>query len=322
MTNRQTCGDGKIPAKKSQNIDFSKFAVHDSFSIPATDNSSGAVPPDSDKGERRLSRRKLIEIDNRLSDRDHAVLITIRKYRYLMTGQVERLLFTGAANNSAGLRAASRNLKKLKDFGLIDCLARRIGGVRAGSGSLIWYITHAGERLLRLCDQNACPIRRHFEPSAYFLAHTLAVAEMAIRFTEICRKYDPEITALELEPECWREYSRGGVFRVLKPDLYLATTNDEYEDYYFIEIDLDTESPAKIIEKCGKYHDYYCTSTEQEEKGVFPLTIWLVPSKSRKEKLLAHIREAFDKKPMLFAIVTEDELEHLLLNGGERGMLC
>lgn len=155
MTNRQTCGDGKIPAKMPQNIDFSKFAVHDSFSIPAADNSSGTVPPDSDTGERRLSRKKLIEIDSRLSDRDHEVLMTIRKYRYLMTGQVERLLFTEAANNSAGLRTASRNLKKLKDFGLIDCLARRIGGVRAGSGSLIWYITHAGERLLRLRDQKA-----------------------------------------------------------------------------------------------------------------------------------------------------------------------
>ena len=30
-------------------------------------------------------------------------------------------------------------------------------------------------------------MRRHYEPSPYFLAHTLAVAEIAIQLTEICR---------------------------------------------------------------------------------------------------------------------------------------
>lgn len=326
MTNRQTYGAGNTPKKKPQSIDFSKFMVHDSFSISATDNYSGEGVPGSDTEvdteKRRLSRRQLIEIDYRLGKRDKEVLTAVRKYRYLMTGQIERLLFTEAANPTAGLRAASRNLKKLKDFGLIDCLARRIGGVRAGSSSLIWYITHAGERLLRLQDKTAYPIRRHFEPSAYFLAHTLAVAEMAIRLTEICRKYPPVLTALQLEPECWRPYSHIGVMTALKPDLYIATVNDEYEDRYFIEVDLDTESPAKVIEKCEKYHRYYNTGLEQEESGIFPLTVWIVPSSARKERLIAGLRQAFDKRPLLFAVITEDELERLMLKGGEREMLC
>lgn len=158
MTNRQTYGAGNTPKKKPRSIDFSKFMVHDSFSIPATDNYSGEGVPGSDTEKQRLSRRQLIEIDYRLGKRDKEVLTAVRKYRYLMTGQIERLLFTKAANTAAGLRAASRNLKKLKDFGLVDCLARRIGGVRAGSGSLIWYITHAGERLLRLQDKTASPM--------------------------------------------------------------------------------------------------------------------------------------------------------------------
>lgn len=323
MTNRLTNGDNKPQAETPGIKDFAQFNVRDSFSVPATDSPAEDGTPITDsQSSHRVSRRQLQEIDSRLGERDRQLLIAVQKYRYLMTGQVQRLLFTDATNPSAGLRAASRNLKKLDEFGLVHSLSRRIGGVRAGSSSLIWYLTHAGERLLRLHDTKAFPVRRHFEPSAYFLAHTLAVAETSIRLTEICREHEPQITALQLEPECWRTYSNAGVSLSLKPDLYAATTTEEYEDRYFIEVDLDTESPAKVVEKCQKYHAYYRSGLEQEESEMFPLTVWMVPSITRKEKIIRHLREAFDKHAKLFAIITSDELEQLILEGGEREMLC
>lgn len=323
MTNRLTNGGQKPQAETLGIKDFARFNVRDSFSIPVTDSSAEDGTPIADsQTPQRVSRKQLMEIDSRLGERDRHLLAAVQKYRYLMTGQIQRLLFTDATNASAGLRAASRNLKKLDEFGLIDSLSRRIGGVRAGSSSLIWYLTHAGERLLRLRDAKAFPVRRHFEPSAYFLAHTLAVAETSIQLTEICREHEPQITALQLEPECWRAYSSAGVACSLKPDLYAATMSEEYEDRYFIEVDLDTESPAKIIEKCQKYHAYYRSGLEQEESEMFPLTVWIVPSINRKEKLIRQLREAFDKQAKLFAVITCEELEHLILEGGDREMLC
>ena len=323
MTNRLTNGDGKPQAETPGIQDFAQFNVGDSFSVPAADSSAvGGTPVTDCQAPRRISKRQLLEIDSRLGERDRQLLAAVQQYRYLMTGQIGRLLFTDAANLSSGLRAASRNLKKLNELGLISSLSRRIGGVRAGSGSFIWHLTHAGERLLRLHDNRAFPVRRHCEPSPFFLAHTLAVAEIAIKFTEICREHEPQITALQLEPECWRAYSSAGVSLSLKPDLYAATTTEEYEDRYFIEVDLDTESPAKIIEKCQKYHAYYRSGLEQEESEMFPLTVWIVPSDSRKEKLIRHLKKAFDKQAKLFAIITCDELGHLVLNGGDREMLC
>ena len=303
MTNRPTNGGQKPQAETPGIPDFSRYKVCNSYSVPATDPTSAGGAPDADsQPSQRVSRKQLVEIDSRLGERDRQLLIAVQKYRYLMTGQIQRLLFTDAANPSAGLRAASRNLKKLNEFGLIDSLSRRIGGVRAGSGSLIWYLTHAGERLLRLRDAKAFPVRRHFE--------------------EICREHEPQITAIQLEPECWRAYSNAGVSLSLKPDLYAATTTEEYEDRYFIEVDLDTESPAKVVEKCQKYHAYYRSGLEQEESGMFPLTVWIVPGTARKEKLIRHLREAFDKQAKLFAVISCDELGHLILEGGERGMLC
>ena len=55
---------------------------------------------------------------------------------------------------------------------------------------------------------------------------------------------------------------------------------------------------------------------------MFPLTVWIVPSTARKEKLITHIRKAFDKQPRLFAVITADELEPLICQGGEGGSLC
>ena len=323
LTNRLTDGDGKVQAETAGIRDFAQFNVRDSFSVPATDSPmAGGAHVNGSQAPQRVSKRQLAETDSRLGERDRQLLAAVQQYRYLMTGQIQRLLFTDAANPSAGLRAASRSLKKLSEFGLVDSLSRRIGGVRAGSGSFIWHLTHADERLLRLHDGKSSPMRRHYAPSPYFLAHTLALADTPIRLIEICREHEPQITALQLEPECWRAYSSAGVSYSLKPDLYAATATEEYEDRYFIEVDLDTESPAKIIDKCEKYHAYYRSGLEQEASEMFPLTVWIVPSDSRKEKLIRHLRETFDKQAKLFAVITCDELEHLVLEGGDREMLC
>ena len=321
MTNRPS---GHAPGKgveKGRIAGFSRYKVCDSFSYSAS-SSSPSPSGEGEEGDRRISRKQLTELEMRLGERDRQVLLALQRHRYLMSSQVQRLVFTDASSSSAGLRAASRCLKKLREMGLIDSLARRIGGVRAGSGSLVCYLTHAGERLLRLHDRTAAPCRRFFEPSPYFLSHTLAVAEVSIQLQEICGKEKMELPSIQLEPECWRAYSEHGTQVALKPDLYAVTVSGEFEDRWFFEVDLDTESPAKIIEKCQKYHRYYRSGLEQKESGVFPLTVWIVPGETRKQHLLAHIRAAFEKQPRLFAVITDSELEHLIRQGGDEAMLC
>ena len=317
MTNPLTYRDGEKTPETRTTPDFSKFNVHDSFRKSITKTSSSG-------GERRhISRQQLEAILASLSERDSEIITSIQCYRYLLTSQIQRLHFSDASTPTAALRAASRTLKKLRELGLIDHLSRRIGGVRAGSGAMVWYLTHAGERLIYLRSHTLTPTKRFFEPSPYFLAHTLAVAEVAVQLTELCRDdRRMELSALHPEPECWRTYSEYGVVLVLKPDLFAVTLSDQYEDRWFIEVDLDTESPIKIVEKCEKYHRYYCSGLEQQESEVFPLTVWIVPTAERKERLIAHIRKAFDKKPKLFAIITKEELAHLIRNGGDERTLC
>lgn len=271
----------------------------------------------------RISQRQLEEIASALHGRDKKVLSAIRQCRYLTTNHIKRLYFLGATTPTAGLKAANRNLNKLKSLGLLDTLSRRVGGVRAGSGSLVWYLTGAGERLLRMTtEKSALPIRRFFEPSPYFLAHTLAVAECFIQLTEICNCNNPKLVSVEPEPCCWRPFNHKGKLVTLKPDLFAITICDEYEDRWFIEIDLDTEAPVTVVEKCQRYHHYYRCGLEQKQHQVFPLTVWIVPDAARKESLTTHIRAEFSKQAKLFIVITPDELATLLSQGVKAGALC
>lgn len=317
MSNRMTPQGGEKTPESRGTPDFSKFMVCDSFS------NSISSPAATGEELRRLSRQQLEEVATRLSDRDRGILTAAQRYRYLLTGQIQRLYFTESATPTAAHRAAARALRRLKDLGLLDHLARRIGGVRAGSGGLVWHLTHAGERLLYLENHTLTPTKRFSEPSPYFLAHSLAVADIAVQLTELCRgQRTLKLIALQSEPECWRTYSEYGAIQSLKPDLFAITLSGQYEDRWFVEVDLDTESPAKVIGKCEKYHKYYRAGLEQQESGVFPLTVWIVPTVARKEKLITHIKTAFDKQPKLFAIITKDELERLIRYGGDGGALC
>lgn len=162
MSNHPTSHDGGKTPETRATPDFSKFNVHDSFSNPITKSASPSG------GHRHLSRQQLEAISVSLSERDVEIVAAIQRYRYLLTSQVQRLHFSDAATPTAALRAASRNLRKLRELGLIDHLARRIGGVRAGSGAMVWYLTHAGERLIYLRNHTLTPTKRFFEPSPYF----------------------------------------------------------------------------------------------------------------------------------------------------------
>ena len=317
MSNRTTPQEGEESWESRTAPDFSKFMVHDSFT------NSISSPAIAGEERRRLTHQQLVETAAALSERDRDILTAVQRYRYLLTGQIQRLYFYTAATPTAAHRAAARALQRLRGLGLVDHLARRIGGVRAGSGGLVWHLTHAGERLLRLHEQTTSPARRFFEPRPYFLAHSLAVAEVAVHLTEICREqHGMKLTALQPEPECWRTYSEYGSMLSLKPDLFAITMSGQYEDRWFIEVDLATESHSKVVDKCERYHKYYRSGLEQQEAGVFPLTVWIVPTVERKEKLIKHIREAFDKQPRLFTVITKDELWALVCQGGEGGTLC
>ena len=272
----------------------------------------------------RISALQLSELDLRLTDNDRRILRTLKQLKYMKTNQVQRLFYPPLIKTPrAALTAATRNLNRLKNMGLITHLTKRIGGVRAGSQGLIWHMTEAGLRLLKLGSEDG-KRSRMVEPSQTFLRHILAVAECYVQVTAVCRsEEDMTLSELTVEPECWRAYEQGGKPVSLRPDLYAEIVNGKYRDLWFIEMDLDTEAPQDVLEKCKRYHQYYQTEKEQKAKGAFPVVLWIVPGVERKERLTAAIKEQFRSRFVkIFLIITPEELHRVLKNGAGEDELC
>lgn len=273
---------------------------------------------------KRITTEQLGEIEMTLIARDRQIMEMLRLLRYMRTSQVMRLFFTGYATTGAALTGTSRNLNRLAGAGLITHFSRRIGGIRRGSSEFIWHLTEAGAKLLDLGKEPQGRRNRTLEPSPAFLRHTLAVTECYVQFTEICRMaQEMKLNRIAVEPECWRSYQKDGKTISLRPDLYAETISGRFEDRWFIEMDLDTESPNDIVEKCRRYQQYYQTNKEQEIGGVFPIVLWIVPSQERKDKLIDAIRFNFGKRyPHINLVITPGELWTTLLEGAKKEDLC
>ncbi len=271
----------------------------------------------------KLGKNQLMELIDRMSSRDFEILISLKHSKYLMTGQIKRLHFSESKKPQAGMRAASRNMFKLKEFGLVKTFKRRIGGVHAGSASYIWCLTEPGQRILNLrsgdYDARRARSHRYLEPSYIHIRHTLAIAECYVQLVEISRKYPKIVFAhVEWEPDCWRPFNHEGHNIQLKPDLFASTYNGGYEDRWFIEIDLATEAMPVVMDKCKRYIQYLNSGIEQRQHdGVFPITVWIVPDEKRKQKIIDALADSFKKAPKMFAIIMAEEFEELIRSGAE-----
>lgn len=267
-----------------------------------------------------------------ISARDLSILESLRTHRALTTALIRRLHFpitgeptepgqnNGHATEMAAAVATIRVLTRLESRRLIARLSRRIGGVRAGSSGITWQLGNAGERLLRA--RHADPARRRYsEPSPSFIAHTLACAHLAIRLQELARAGVIELLKLEAEPEAWRTFlSAHGARQWLKPDLFAVTASGDFEHHWFIEADCATEHAPVIVRKALQYQQYASSGIHQQEHGLFPAVVWVVPDAKRQDTIRAALAaEPRLREPVaagMFQVVTSEEFPALVTSAG------
>lgn len=257
-----------------------------------------------------LGRRGLDQLREILSERDLSVTRSVKEHRFLTARQIEELHFANHTTGHAGARVCRRVLARLSKDRVLTRLERRVGGVRAGSASFVYALGPIGSRLL---DEHR---RRYTEPSALFLDHTLAIAETHIQLARAARNGQLELLKVEIEPSCWRRYTGpGGAPETIRPDLYVITASGDFEDYWFLEIDRSTESPAAIGRKCRAYEAYWRTGREQETRGTFPLVTWVAPNDERAKRLGTIIGSTRNLKQELFRVTTSECLVELIARG-------
>lgn len=257
----------------------------------------------------RIGSRELGRLEQSLSDRDRQTLLAVEEHRFLTAKQIGHLLFTDHASQLTATRICRRVLQRLTEARVLVRLERRVGGARAGSASYVYAVGPAGDRIL------SGGSRRRWvrEPTPVFLAHTLAVADARIGLAGAHRAGTIKLVTVEVEPACWRRYTGpGGGRETIRPDLYLVTEVDDFEDLWFLEIDLDTESLVSVGRKCRAWSAYYRSGREQACSGGFPLVVWVTPNARR----VARIERAIGSTPRvektLFQVTTSDRLLELI----------
>lgn len=245
----------------------------------------------------------------------HDQLLSLLKvHRFATTHQLVRFTLDRYGRESSARRQTLRHLETLEDHKLITRLERRVGGWQGGSSVSVWALTTAGYRMVTHVSRR----QRPHAISTTFLDHILATTETSLRFEEIVRTSQYGQIVIKQEPACWRYYTgRLGQLVTLKPDLDVEITGDEFTDRYFVEVDLATENPARVIAKTRAYGDYLRTRKEQEETGVFPAVLWIAPTIKRRDQIRQHLAREPDLPNDLWIAITLDDLEFLINDGPE-----
>lgn len=277
------------------------------------------------EGGRLVGRRQLAELADKLSQRDLVILAELAAHRYLTSHQLAGLIFIGHASPATGQRVCRRVLTRLERLQLIRPLERRVGGQRGGSSVAVWQLSPAGARLLNNHTDPTGPARgryRPHEPSPRVLRHCLAVADAHLAVRDLRAMPAIEELTVELEPVCWRRYAGlGGENRWLKPDLAAVITGHDnhgaFEDRWFIEVDLATESVATLQRKCQQYQDYRQSGSEQAQAdGGFPLVLWVMHGPrglERAQQLADKVARDSRLDPALYRYATPESLADALL---------
>ncbi len=160
---------------------------------------------------------------------------------------------------------------------------RRIGGVRAGSAASVWQLAPAGARLLR---EDGVTYRTH-EPSAASCSTAWpSPMSTCCSATLVGTRRRRVPSTCQTEPACWRRYAGTGANRAgCSPTWQRSSRTTDYEDRWFIEVDLGTESLPTLLRKCGHYEAYRRPGHRAGRHGVFPLVLWLFTDAERAERL-------------------------------------
>ncbi len=248
---------------------------------------------------RYLTPERLRHLSAQLSERDRLILGYLAELRFLTGSQLARLCFVGVET-----RTARRALLRLIRLDVLERLPRSVGGLGGGSDGFAYRLGLAGQRLAGRLGLLPGPQRRRPEvPGTAFAGHSLQVAELHTLLIEAERLGQVELLERQAEPACWRRYRRHSVQQaVLKPDSYLRLGLGDFEDSYFVEIDMGTEGSRALETKLRDYVAYAASGQEQIERGVFPKVLWTAPDERRAEAIAACIERVGPSQQGLFSV--------------------
>lgn len=191
--------------------------------------------------------------------RDHQLLKALYEAKLATRDQLAELGSFGSISR------VNRRLRQYVDVGLVAC---RPADWPHGPQSVYWLMPEAAPLLSRVLDMPARSIRREVNRtvSRTMTEHTLKIGDVHLMFRQAAQRQGlhlvrwlPERAShhrfLTRPPgtSAWRSVW-------VKPDAAAILDVGEDRRHIFIEVDLDSVSPAKLRQKLASYELYRCTA--------------------------------------------------------------
>lgn len=265
-------------------------------------NSTGnllSLSPINSRSSGYVTAARLDALQEALSERDWAVTNDVARLRLVTGSQLERLHFADLTEASRPV-VRRRVLGRLVKAQVLATLARRIGGVRAGSAGLVYYLDAAGWRLLSR-DGTA---RRTSPPSERYVRHRLAVTEVSVSLAEAARTGTLRLVTFQAEPASWWPDGQGGA---LKPDAYMAVAAATHTDHWWVEVDLATEHGPALRRKLSTYVTFW-QSGQLGPGNIMPRVLVTVPDTKRYSDTVRLIRQLPRESESLFVVALAEDV--------------
>jgi hypothetical protein len=240
---------------------------------------------------------------------EREIVAVVATMRLMTHAQLGRLIDLDAnASPASSARATRRLLARLTGLRVLARLERRIGGARSGSAGYVYYLGPVGQRLMAYWSGSGL-VRGRFrpEPGGRYVRHRLAVSGLYVELRAAAHEGSLDLLDFQAEPACWRRSVDGfGGATILKPDACVRIGLGAYEDSFFIEVDLGTESRSVIARKLRVYRDYFQSGSEQTKHGVFPRVLLLANNQARRDLLVGLATRLPAEDWAIFTVTTLD----------------
>jgi Replication-relaxation len=250
----------------------------------------------------RVTGARLRLLAEELTPRYTTPLPHLARARLLSGAQLDRLLADPELSPETTARVRRRIMTRLHRAGLVAMLGRRVGGVRAGSAGHIYTLTSAGHTFLALLGGQPPPgrIRHATTPGPLFLTHALTISGVYVDLIEHSRSGGFQVATFATEPRCWHPVGNGSY---LRPDAYTVLRTATHADYWWLEIDAGTESPARLRAKARTYTDFL-TSGGIGPHGYPPHVLITTPDTERAHTITRAITNPTDDDGAALTVTT------------------
>lgn len=222
-----------------------------------------------------------------LRPRDIDILNLVGQFSQLASTHLSELVFADRSHS-----VPDTVLGRLVRLGYLSRIGRRASGDKGGSGAYVYQLGRYGRALLGMEGRASPTVNNH----ALMIADTYLELRRAEKSGVLAVKHwDVE---LPVPPAV-----RADLFAVLDIPAQQRTSS------YFLEIDLGTERPVRIIEKLSGYWK----AAQESNEDYFPYVVFVVNREARRTELRRIVTQLpADQQEMIRAYVLPELIHQLM----------